>query len=80
MRATRLAINLAGPVVTTIAAVSPAQESSPPSTRAASRNLPGAAIVASRLVLRGEVSGEGDFQILGKFEGEINVTGKVLVA
>ena len=50
------------------------------STRAASRNLPGAAIVASRLVLRGEVSGEGDFQILGKFEGEINVTGKVLVA
>ena len=54
--------------------------SSERSTRAASRNLPGAAIVASRLVLRGEVSGEGDFQILGKFEGEINVTGKVLVA
>jgi cytoskeletal protein CcmA (bactofilin family) len=33
-----------------------------------------------RLVLRGEISGEGDFQILGKFEGEINVSGKVLVA
>jgi cytoskeletal protein CcmA (bactofilin family) len=46
---------------------------------AAPRNLPGVAAVASRLVLRGEVSGEGDFQILGKFEGEINVSGKVFV-
>jgi cytoskeletal protein CcmA (bactofilin family) len=49
-------------------------------TRATLRNLPGAAAIASGLVLRGEVSGEGDFQILGKFEGEINVTGKVFVA
>jgi len=47
---------------------------------AAPRNLSGMAAIASRLVLRGEVSGEGDFQILGKFEGEINVTGKVFVA
>jgi cytoskeletal protein CcmA (bactofilin family) len=47
---------------------------------AAPRNLPTGAAVASRLVLRGEVSGEGDFQILGKFEGEINVSGKVFVA
>ena len=36
--------------------------------------------IGSRLVLRGEVSGEGDFHVLGKFEGEINVTGKVFVA
>ena len=49
-------------------------------TRATLRILPGAAAIASGLVLRGEVSGEGDFQILGKFEGEINVTGKVFVA
>ena len=49
-------------------------------TRATLRSLPGAAASASGLVLRGEVSGEGDFQILGKFEGEINVTGKVFVA
>lgn len=49
-------------------------------TRATLRNRPGAAAIASGLVLRGEVSGEGDFQILGKFEGEINVTGKVFVA
>jgi cytoskeletal protein CcmA (bactofilin family) len=48
-------------------------------TIAAPRNLPGVPAVASRLVLRGEVSGEGDFQILGKFEGEINVSGKVFV-
>ena len=46
---------------------------------AAPRNLPGVAGIASRLVLRGEVSGEGDFQIFGKFEGEINVSGKVFV-
>src|SRR5215475_8534704 len=36
--------------------------------------------LGSRLVLRGEISGEGDFQIHGKFEGEINVSGKVFVA
>jgi cytoskeletal protein CcmA (bactofilin family) len=36
--------------------------------------------LGSRLALRGEISGEGDFHILGKFEGEINVSGKVFVA
>lgn len=36
--------------------------------------------LGSRLVLRGEISGEGDFHIHGKFEGEINVSGKVFVA
>ena len=32
------------------------------------------------LLFRGEVSGEGDFHVAGKFEGDINVTGRVLVA
>lgn len=36
--------------------------------------------LGSRLVLRGEISGEGDFHVLGRFEGEINVSGKVFVA
>jgi len=39
----------------------------------------GAAGLGSRLTFRGEVSGEGDFRILGKFDGEINVTGRVYV-
>ncbi|HZJ71632.1 MAG TPA: polymer-forming cytoskeletal protein [Planctomycetota bacterium] len=38
-----------------------------------------AAMVGGRLNFRGEVSGEGDFRILGKFDGEINVTGRVYV-
>ena len=38
-----------------------------------------AATVGGRLTFRGEVSGEGDFRILGKFDGEINVTGRVYV-
>jgi cytoskeletal protein CcmA (bactofilin family) len=32
------------------------------------------------MTLRGEISGEGDFHIYGRFEGEIDVTGRVLVA
>jgi cytoskeletal protein CcmA (bactofilin family) len=35
--------------------------------------------VGARLSFRGEVSGEGDFQIAGRFEGEISVTGRVTV-
>jgi cytoskeletal protein CcmA (bactofilin family) len=56
-----------------------APERSPALTRG-TRAAPEGPGIGSRLVLRGEVSGEGDFQILGKFEGEINVTGKVFVA
>ena len=37
------------------------------------------AMVGGRLSFHGEVSGEGDFRILGKFDGEINVTGRVYV-
>ena len=39
----------------------------------------GGAVVGARLTFRGEVSGEGDFHIGGKFEGDINVTGRVIV-
>ncbi len=39
----------------------------------------GDASIGGRLTFRGEVSGEGDFRILGKFDGEINVTGRVYV-
>jgi cytoskeletal protein CcmA (bactofilin family) len=38
------------------------------------------ASIGSGLFFRGELTGEGDFRILGKFEGEINVSGRVLVA
>ncbi len=37
-------------------------------------------LIGQGLELRGEVSGEGDFQILGKFEGEISLMGTVHVA
>jgi cytoskeletal protein CcmA (bactofilin family) len=41
--------------------------------------MPEGGTVTSRLVFRGELSGEGDFHILGKFEGEITVSGRVVV-
>lgn len=37
------------------------------------------AVVGPKLSFRGEVSGEGDFHIAGKYEGDINVTGRVFV-
>jgi len=51
-----------------------------PPRRIDSGSGPSAAGIGSRLSFRGEVAGEGDFHILGKFEGEIKVTGRVLVA
>jgi cytoskeletal protein CcmA (bactofilin family) len=30
--------------------------------------------------LRGEIAGEGDFHVYGRFEGEIDVSGRVVVA
>jgi len=33
-----------------------------------------------RLSFRGELTGEGDFHVLGKFDGEIDVAGRVYVA
>src|SRR4029453_19220552 len=32
------------------------------------------------LAFRGELTGEGDFEIQGRFEGEINVGGRVIVS
>ena len=50
-----------------------------PTATRASESHDGAS-VGSRLSFRGEVSGEGDFHIAGRFEGEITVTGRVVVA
>ena len=37
-------------------------------------------VMGAGLSFRGEVSGEGDFHVAGKFEGDINATGRVLVS
>ncbi len=50
-----------------------------PLRRVEAMPAPAGALIGSRLSFRGEVGGEGDFQILGKFEGEIKVTGRVVV-
>ena len=41
---------------------------------------PGRAVLGSGLALRGDITGEGDFHIYGRFEGEIDVSGRVVVA
>jgi len=41
---------------------------------------PARAVLGSGLALRGEITGEGDFHIYGRFEGEIDVSGRVVVA
>jgi cytoskeletal protein CcmA (bactofilin family) len=41
---------------------------------------PGRAVLGSGLALRGEITGEGDFHIYGRFEGEIDVSGRVVVS
>jgi cytoskeletal protein CcmA (bactofilin family) len=38
------------------------------------------AVLGAHMALRGEISGEGDFHIYGRFEGEIDVSGRVIVA
>ena len=38
------------------------------------------ALLGAGLSFRGEVNGEGDFHIAGRFEGEIKVTGRIVVA
>src|SRR5467141_2124788 len=40
---------------------------------------PGRAVLGSGLSLRGEITGEGDFHVYGRFEGEIDVSGRVVV-
>jgi cytoskeletal protein CcmA (bactofilin family) len=39
----------------------------------------GGAVLGSGLTVKGEVSGDGDLHILGRFEGQIGLTGTVLV-
>ena len=41
---------------------------------------PGRAVLGGGLALRGEITGEGDFHIYGRFEGEIDVMGRVVVS
>jgi cytoskeletal protein CcmA (bactofilin family) len=41
---------------------------------------PRRAVLGGGLSFRGEITGEGDFHIYGRFEGEIDVSGRVLVA
>src|ERR1700720_2809005 len=41
---------------------------------------PGRAVLGGGLSLRGEITGEGDFHVYGRFEGEIDVSGRVVVA
>ena len=40
---------------------------------------PARAVLGGGLSLRGEIAGEGDFHIYGRFEGEIDVSGRVIV-
>ena len=51
----------------------PERLTQPPESRDGAR-------LGARLTFRGEVSGEGDFHIGGRFEGDITVTGRVVVA
>ena len=53
-------------------------DAQPADQRARDPIIPGG-LVGEGLVMKGEVSGEGDFQVLGKFEGEIMLTGTVHV-
>ncbi len=41
---------------------------------------PGRSVLSGGLALRGEITGEGDFHIHGRFEGEIDVAGRVVVS
>ena len=41
---------------------------------------PDRAVLGGGLALRGEITGEGDFHIYGRFEGQIDVSGCVIVS
>lgn len=53
-------------------------DSAPPERRSVEPVAVGG-VLGEGLVMKGEVSGEGDFQVFGKFEGEITLTGTVRV-
>jgi len=61
---------------------SPSSDSGDPVVERVSRAPEGreGALLGARLAFRGEVNGEGDFHIAGRFEGEISVTGRVVVS
>lgn len=44
------------------------------------RHTEEARTLAGGLSFRGDLTGQGDFHVMGKFEGEINVVGRVIVA
>ena len=50
-----------------------------PSGRHAREPVAPGGLIGAGLEMKGEVSGEGDFQVLGKFEGEITLTGTLHV-
>ncbi len=54
-------------------------DDAPPAWHAPAPRSGEASGLGPRQSFRGELSGEGDFQIAGRFEGEINVTGRVVV-
>jgi cytoskeletal protein CcmA (bactofilin family) len=54
-------------------------DDSPPAWHAPAPRASEPSGLGARLSFRGDLSGEGDFQIAGRFEGEINVTGRVVV-
>ena len=51
----------------------------PPAERRPREPIAPQGLIGAGLVMKGEVSGEGDFQVLGKFEGEITLTGTLHV-
>jgi cytoskeletal protein CcmA (bactofilin family) len=60
-----------------------AEEAAPRSSGSAALTAPSdpsRAVLGSGLALRGEITGEGDFDIYGRFEGEIDVSGRVVVS
>lgn len=52
---------------------------SPPPERHTPYPMASGGLIGEGLVMKGEVSGEGDFQVLGKFEGQLSLTGTVHV-
>jgi cytoskeletal protein CcmA (bactofilin family) len=59
----------------------PAEDPAPiePRRREAPAPVAAGGTLGPGLAFRGELAGEGDFHVLGKFEGEISVSGRVVV-
>jgi len=48
-------------------------------TALSASSLPGAFRVGEKLSIKGEIVGEGDLELAGRFEGIVNVNGRVVV-